>query len=150
MNLEFLERKDFWSGLLLIATGVGAIVIASNYAFGDSLRMGPGYFPSVLGGILILFGLYIGGTALRSGEKLVGSWSLRALTILPLSLILFGLLIDRAGFVPALMVLIFGSATASTQFRAIETLLFSIFLTALCVAIFIWALGMPYPLIAEF
>ncbi|MGH6771561.1 MAG: tripartite tricarboxylate transporter TctB family protein [Xanthobacteraceae bacterium] len=150
MNLEFLERKDFWSGILLIATGAAAVVVARDYAFGDSLRMGPGYFPSVLGGLLILFGLYIGGTALRSGEKLVGSWSLRALIILPLSLVLFGLLIDRAGFVPALMVLIFGSATASTQFRVVEVLLFSIFLTVMCVAIFIWALGMPYPLIAEF
>ena len=46
---------------------------------------------------------------------------------------LFGLLIDRAGFIPAMLVLIFGSATASTQFRLVEVLLFSVFLTALCV-----------------
>ena len=50
MNLEFLERKDFWSGLMLIVTGGGAIFIARNYQFGSSLRMGPGYFPTVLGG----------------------------------------------------------------------------------------------------
>ena len=52
--------------------------------------------------------------------------------ILPLSLVLFGVLIDRAGFVPAMMVLIFGSATASTEFKFVEVLLFSVFLTALC------------------
>ena len=111
--------------------------------------MGPGYFPTVLGGLLVLFGLYIGAMGLRSGaEKLEGSWSLRALIILPLALVLFGLLIDRAGFIPAMLVLIFGSAAASTQFKLVEVLLFSVFLTAMCVVVFIWALGLPYELIA--
>ena len=49
-----------------------------------------------------------------------------------------------------MMVLIFGSAMATTEFRLIEVLLFSAFLTALCVAVFIWGLGLPYPLIADF
>jgi putative tricarboxylic transport membrane protein len=150
MNLEFLDRKDFWSGVMLIAIGAAAIVIARAYDFGNALRMGPGYFPTVLGGILILFGLYIGGRSLLDGEKLVASWSLRALIVLPLSLVLFGVLIDRAGFVPAMLVLIFGSALASKQFRFVEVLLFSIFLTALCVSVFVWGLGLPYPLIAGF
>ena len=69
---------------------------------------------------------------------------------MPLSLVLFGVLIERAGFVPAMMVLIFGSATASNEFRLIEALLFSIGLTALCVAVFIYGLALPYPLIAGF
>src|SRR5207248_2561249 len=122
--------------------------------------MGPGYFPTVLGGMLILFGLYLMASSVPgSGEKLVGSWSLRALLILPLSLVLFGVLIDpppsvRAylpgGFVPAMLVLIFGSATATTEFRFVEVLLFSIFLTAVSVAVFIWGLGLPYPLFSDF
>jgi hypothetical protein len=151
MNFEFLERKDFWSGMLLIVTGAGAIFIARNYPFGTSLRMGPGYFPIVLGGILIAFGLYIAVMGLRlDAEKLDGSWSLRALIVLPASLVLFGLMIDRVGFIPAMLVLIFGSATASTQFKLVEVLLFSVFLTALCVVVFIWALGLPYELIAGY
>jgi hypothetical protein len=150
MKLEFLERQDFWAGLLLIATGAVAIFIARDYEFGSALRMGPGYFPSVLGGLLILFGLFVAATSLKTGEKLNTAWSPRALIVLPLSLVLFGLLIDRVGFVPAMIVLIFGSALASTQFRFLEVLLFSIFLTALCVIVFIWALGLPYPLFPEF
>ena len=51
-------------------------------------------------------------TGLRGGEKLAGSWSLRAVVILPLSLVLFGVLIERAGFVPAMMVLIFEKSTS--------------------------------------
>ena len=148
MNLEFLERKDFWSGLMLIAIGGGALFIARNYQFGSSLRMGPGYFPTVLGALLVMFGVYFVVQGLRSGaEKLEGSWSLRALIVLPLSLVLFGLLIDRAGFIPAMLALIFGSAAASTQFKLIEVLLFSVFLTAMCVIVFVWALGLPYELI---
>ncbi len=143
---ELLARKDFWAGLLLIATGTVAIFIARNYTFGTSLRMGPGYFPVVLGATLILFGLYIMATGLRAGETLSGPWSLRAIVIIPLSLVMFGLLVERAGFVPAMLVLIFGSATASTEFRLLEVLLFSLFLTALCVAVFVWGLGLPYPL----
>jgi hypothetical protein len=149
MNLEFLERKDFWSGFMLIAIGGAALFIARNYQFGTSLRMGPGYFPTVLGGLLVMFGVYFIIQGLRSGaEKLDSSWSLRALIVLPLSLVLFGLLIDRAGFIPALLALIVGSAAASRQSRPIEVALFAAFLTAMCVIVFVWALGLPYELIA--
>jgi hypothetical protein len=150
MNLELRSNKDFWAGAMLIAIGAVAILIARNYTFGTSLRMGPGYFPVVLGGLLILFGLYILAMGLRRSEKIEGAWSIRGLIILPLSLALFGVLIDRAGFVPAMLVLIFGSATASTEFKFVEVLLFSLFLTALAVAVFVWGLGLPYPLFADF
>jgi len=49
-----------------------------------------------------------------------------------------------------MLVLIFGSATASTEFRFVEVLLFAIGLTALCVAVFVWGLGLPYPLLTGF
>src|SRR5947209_3698433 len=100
MNLELRSNKDFWAGALMIATGGTAIAIARDYAFGTALRMGPGYFPIVLGAMLIVFGLYFLATGLMRGEKIEGSWSLRALVIVPLSLVLFGVLIERAGFVP--------------------------------------------------
>ncbi len=150
MKLEFLERQDFWAGLLLVAHRAVAIYNSRDNQFGSALPKGPGYFPSVLGGLLILFGLFVAATSLKTGEKLNTAWSPRALIILPLSLVLFGLLIDRVGFVPAMIVLIFCSALASTQFRFFEMLLFSIVLTALCVIVFIWALGLPYPLFPEF
>ena len=145
--MTFTGNKDAWAGLLLIAVGAGAILVARDYPFGTALRMGPGYFPVMLGALLILFGLAILAAGLRRGERIAGSWSLRALFVLPLSLILFGLLMQHAGFVPAMLVLIFGSAAAGSEFRFVEVLLFALALTALAVVVFVWGLGLPYPLL---
>jgi putative tricarboxylic transport membrane protein len=140
MHLD-LNNKDVWGGLMLIAIGAATVFIARDYPFGTALRMGPGYFPVILGVLLILFGLAILAGGLRRGEPIAGSWSLRALVVLPLSLILFGVLMQYGGFVPA---------TASSEFRLVEVLLFALGLTALSVVVFVWALGLPYPLIAGF
>ena len=150
MNSSILSKKDVWAGLMLIAIGAAAILIARDYPFGTALRMGPGYFPVVLGALLIVFGLGILAGGLRRGETIAGTWSPRALVLLPLSLLLFGLLMRYAGFVPALLVLIIGSAAAGSEFKFLEVLLFALALTALAVAVFVWALGLPYPLIAGF
>ena len=150
MNLKLSNNKDVWAGMMLIAIGAAAMVIARSYPFGTALRMGPGYFPIILGALLTLFGLFIFARGLRRGEAIAGSSSLRALIILPLSLVLFGVLMEHGGFVPAMIVLIFGSATASTEFKLLEALLFSVALTALSVAVFVWGLGLPYPLITDF
>jgi hypothetical protein len=145
--VTFIGNKDAWAGLLLIAVGAGAILVARDYPFGTALRMGPGYFPVVLGALLILFGLAILIGGLRRGERIAGSWSPRALVVLPLALILFGLLMQHAGFVPAMLVLIVASAAAGTEFRFVEVTLFALALTALAVAVFVWGLGLPYPLL---
>ena len=96
----------------------------------------------------MLFGLYLVVAGLKRNEKIEGSWSFRALIVLPLSLVMFGLLMEYAGFVPALMVLIVGSAAAGSEFNLKEALLLAAGLTAFAVALFIYGLGLPYPLFA--
>lgn len=150
MKVEFRNNKDFWAGIMLIGTGAVAIFIARDYPFGSTMRMGPGYFPSILGGILALFGIYVMAMGLSRNEKIQGSWSLRALIVLPLSVLLFGILMKHAGFIPALAALIFGSAAAGKEFKFVEVLLLTVVLTGLSVALFIWGLGLPYPLIKDF
>jgi hypothetical protein len=143
VKLELRNNKDFWAGLVLAGTGAAAMFIAGHYPFGTILRMGPGYFPRVLGGILVLFGLYVIARGLSINEKIQGNWSIRSLIVLPLSMVLFGFLMNFLGFIPALVVLVFGSAAAGREFKFIEVLL----LTPLSVALFIWGLGLPYPLV---
>ena len=150
MKIALRHNKDFWAGIMLIATGAASTFIARGYPFGSTMRMGPGYFPSMLGGILVLFGIYVMVTGLRRGEKIRVHCSLRALIVLSLSLVAFGLLMNHAGFIPALAALIFGSASAGREFRLVEILLFTVILTGLSVAVFIWGLGLPYPLIKGF
>ena len=150
MKIELRSNKDFWAGIMLIATGAASIFIARDYPFGSTMRMGPGYFPSMLGGILALFGIYVMIIGLRRGEKITVHCSTRALIVLPFSLIAFGVLMTYVGFIPALAVLIFGSASAGRDFKFVEVLLLTVILTALSVAIFIWGLGLPYPLIKGF
>jgi hypothetical protein len=141
------ESKDFWSGVMLIAIGAAAVVLARDYPFGTALRMGAGFFPIVLGAALVLFGVYFVVRGIRSADLIVGNWSLRALIILPLAFVLFGVLMEYAGFIPALLALIIVSAAAGTEFRIGEVVALSVVLTAMCVALFIWALGLPYPLL---
>jgi uncharacterized membrane protein len=147
MKLALRKNKDFWAGLMLIVIGAAAMFISRDYRFGSALRMGPGFFPTILGGILIAFGICIVAVGLRSREKIQGSLSLRALILLPLSLVLFGILMEKAGFLPALVALVFVAAASGREFKVGETLLTTVFLAILSVAVFIWGLGLPYPLI---
>jgi hypothetical protein len=150
MKPELRSNKDFWAGMMFFTTGAGAIFTARHYPFGTTLRMGPGYFPMVLSGILIVFGLVIMLRGMRKSEKIQGNWSIRAMIVLPFSIVLFGFLMELAGFIPALAGLVFISAASGREFKFIEVLLLSLFLSALSVAMFIWGLGLRYPLFRGF
>ena len=150
MKLELRSNKDFWAGMMFFITGAGAILMARHYPFGSTLRMGPGYFPVVISVILILFGIYIMLRGLRKNEKIQGNWSIRAMIVLPVMIALFGVLMERAGFIPALALLAFGSAAAGREFRWGEVLLLTAILTGLSLFVFIWGLGLPFPLIKGF
>jgi hypothetical protein len=150
MKIELRKNKDFWAGMMLIGIGAAAMLIAREYRFGSALRMGPGFFPVILGGILTVFGVCIMAVGLRSGERIQGRVSLRGLVLLPGSLILFGILMEVAGFVPALAALVFVAAASGREFKFIEVLLLTAFLTLASMALFIWGLGLPYPLLKGF
>ncbi len=54
--MKITNGKDFWAGLMFIAFGLGFMFVAQNYAMGNAVRMGPAYFPTVLGGLLAVLG----------------------------------------------------------------------------------------------
>lgn len=148
MNLEWRTNKDLWAGLMYIGTGAIGMWIARDYPFGSALRMGPGYFPSVLGGIMVLMGIYVLVLGLRKNhEKIQGNWSIRALVVLPVSMVVFGILMEHAGFIPAMLALIPISAVAGREFKWKEVVPLTFGLTIVCAAGFIYGLGLPYPLI---
>ena len=146
MKIPLHRNKDFLAGLMFIGIGGTARLIARDYPFGSARRMGPGYFPTVLGGILLVFGLWVLIQGLLKQEPVRRTWSVRALIILPLTALVFGYMMEHAGFIPALLVLSVMAATASPQFRFLEQSMLAIGLTVLSVALFIYGLGLPYPL----
>jgi len=147
MKVPLTNNKQFLSGLMFLGIGAVAIYIAQDYPMGTALRMGPGYFPIVLGGIIGLFGIYELIKGLLKPEPIIGNWSIRALIILPVSAVIFGLLMEHAGFIPALITLVFVSALASDEFKLWEVAALAAGLMVGCWALFIWGLGLPYPLI---
>jgi hypothetical protein len=150
MKFDWRSNRDFFAGLMYIITGAVAMWMARDYPFGSALRMGPGYFPTVLSGIMIVFGIYVVALGIRNNEKIAGNWSIRALIVLPLATVVFGWLMEEVGFIPAMLALIPLSAAAGKDFNWLEIVLLTIGLTIFCWAGFIYGLGLPYPLIKGF
>lgn len=152
MRLKIRNVQDFWSGIFFIGLGVLAIYLSRNYQMGSALQMGPGYFPTWLGGIMIGFGVIISALSFKlQGDADQGlalrEWGLRPWLVLPITLAIYALLMDAdVGFVPSLTVLIVGCALAHKDVHWRETILLSIFVTAGAVAIFIYGLGLPFRL----
>lgn len=146
MKTSLTNNKDFLSGLLMITIGAIAFYMALSYPFGSSLRMGPGYFPRVLAGMLIAFGLYVGIRGLRTGEKVEGVWGWRALALITIAFWAFGWLMDRVGFVPSLVVLFFITCFAGHEFRLKEVIILTAVMILFAWGVFIYGLGLPYRL----
>ncbi len=148
VQLKIKSTEDFWAGLHFIAVGVVAIYLSRDYPMGSALRMGPGYFPTWLGGIMSTFGVIVFARSFFLQGEGMGEWALRPLFVLSGAIAMFGLSMDylQLGFVPALVVLILGCALAHKDVHWLETILLAIFLTMGCVALFIYVIGLPYRL----
>jgi len=150
MKTELRSNRDFLAGLLMISIGVIAFYMAMDYPFGSAVRMGPGYFPRVLAGILMAFGVVTMLKGLRTGEKVEGRWGWYQLTMVLLSLVVFGFLMDRLGLVPALVGMFFLSALAGHEFKFKEVAILTVVMTIFAILVFVKGLGLPYPLFAGF
>jgi putative tricarboxylic transport membrane protein len=138
--------RDFWTGVIYVAVGAAAVVIARDYGLGTAFRMGPAYFPTVLGGVLVLIGiLSLGRAALRSGEPLPPA-RIKGVLAVTIATLGFGALLRGAGLVVALPVLVVVSAAASARFRWGPGLALAAGLTLFCAAVFLKGLGVPIPL----
>jgi hypothetical protein len=135
--------SDFWCGLLFVAVGIAFIVLARNYRLGTPARMGPGFFPTILGGILAALGLTLAIPALvRDGEPLAFP-RLRPMVAILIAIIVFALLLAPLGFVLAAAALILIAGLAEPELRPLENVGLTLFLIAFSVAVFVVALGLP-------
>ncbi|MBI3375906.1 MAG: tripartite tricarboxylate transporter TctB family protein [Betaproteobacteria bacterium] len=146
MKPELRNSKDFLAGLLFLAIGAGAMVVARDYPFGTSIRMGSGYFPTVLGGILVLFGAFLMARGALSRQQATVTWGWKPLAYIVASMLVFGFLLPRLGLVPALAALFFAAAAGGREFFFKEVLALTAVMTAFTVGVFVYVLKLPFQL----
>ena len=141
------KSNDLPAGLLCIAVGAAFAVYAQmNLNMGTIFRMGAGYFPFVLSCLLIFLGAILSLRAIGKEYLRGGRIPWRGILFLSLAPFVFGLSLDPLGFVPAVFFVVLISSFASPQMTLRMALLFSVGMTALCVLVFYYALGVTVQL----
>ena len=141
MNIR--NRKDFYSGLIFIFFGFLAVVVARNYPMGSALRMGPGYFPIILGSALAVLGFMIAARSLWLSRESIEALALRPLLFVLGALVAFALLIQPLGLVTATVALVVIGSLARGEIRLGEVGALSLVLAAIAVSLFVYGLGLP-------
>lgn len=144
--MKITSQEDFWGGVMFIAFGALAIYIATDYPFGTASRMGPGYFPTWIGIMLIVLGLAISATGFKAQGEGIGEFAWKAMMLLSVAFIFFGWAIDHVGFVPASFFMVILASAAGKDFRWKESIIVAILLIIGCWALFIKGLELPFPL----
>lgn len=151
MNDHIRQRlPDLVGAALAIALGSYAWIASADYAAGTLRDMGPGFFPRLAAGGLILLGLLLGLTTLKSPPSRFGGdrpeWS--SVLLIGAALISFALLIERNGLFPAIFVAVLLSTFASDNRNISRSVLLSAATAGVCVAVFIYGLNLPMKVFA--
>jgi hypothetical protein len=123
--------KDFWSGLMFIAFAAVAVLAARGYNLGTAGKMGPGYFPLLLGGVLAVLGAILVARSFAIDGEPIGRLHLPPLAIVALAVV-------------SLIIVIATSAFASRESRVLETIALAAVLATFSVGVFIYALRLPF------
>lgn len=148
------NRKDFWSGVLFVLLGVFFIYFAQEHPLGQASRMGPAYFPTVLGIIMSAIGLVVAlvgyfkhapKTEDGVDENVVTPFHWTILGLILGSILVFGLMLETFGLMLSLAAMVLISELASSEFRFKETLAIILVLDLLAWLIFVYGVGMLVP-----
>lgn len=148
--MKIKSQRDFWAGLMFLVTGLGFAWGATNYSFGSSARPGPGYFPFGLGIILAALGALVLFKALtietEDGEP-IGKITWKPLTVILVSVGIFGVILPRFGLLVSLPLLVLMSSWASEEFSWVASVINAIVLTVGSWLIFVKGLGLTIPVL---
>ncbi|MBC7939234.1 MAG: tripartite tricarboxylate transporter TctB family protein [Chitinophagaceae bacterium] len=151
--MKIKSERDFWSGLMFIALGIGFAWGATTYTFGSSARPGPAYFPFGLGVLLAILGGFVLFKALTfetEGGDPVGHVAWRPLLIVVGAVASFGWTLPHLGMFIALPLLVLVAASASDEFHWKDAIINAVLLTVMSWVIFIYGLKLTIPLKPSF
>jgi hypothetical protein len=150
--MQVRNSHDLWSGAMFMAFGLIFLVLSRQYTLGTAAKMGPGYFPTILGGLCFLLGLIIsaGAFAPNATHARVAKVGWRELIVVLLSVGLFAALLPQLGIIVALLTLVIVASTASHEFRLRDTLISAAVLLLLSYFVFVKGLELQFPLLPKF
>ena len=133
--MQIRNQRDFWAGVLFIVTGIIFMVLSRQYNVGTSAKMGPGFFPMALGGLMAILGVMVLiPSVLKSSEILkVTKIEPRMILLVLVAVAVYAFTLPKLGFIVALFLLIAISSLASHEF-SVKTTLFS----AVVLLVFSW------------
>jgi hypothetical protein len=148
--MEIKSPRNFWAGLMFVAFGLFFTIWAlMNYQMGSAVRMGPAYFPAVLGGLLAFLGLAILLMSVTVSGPRVDRFHFRPLLLILLGNVAYGYTMKPLGLVLATGVLVFISAFGGHEFKWKEVALLYVVLIVFSVLVFVKGLTLPFPLWPE-
>lgn len=150
--MRIKNQKDFWAGLMFIGFGGFFAGFGTLYTFGTAARMGPAYFPTALGVLLMGLGLIVAvnGVSANADPEQVDKFAWPILLLILGPIVLFGLLLGPLGLIACLFLLVAISSYASHEFNWKEALTNAVVLIVLCLLVFVWALKLPFQLLPAF
>lgn len=148
--MHIKSPRDFWAGLMFMASGLFfAIWAAEFYQMGTAVRMGPAYFPTVLGGLLAVLGLLIFFGSFAVEGTPVPAFALRPLILISVGCVLYGYLMKPLGLVGATAALVYVSAFGGHEFKWKEVTILYVILMIFSWAVFVKGLTLPFPMWPE-
>jgi putative tricarboxylic transport membrane protein len=143
------NSKDIIGGAAVVAIGAGFLLFSRDLDMGSAARMGPGYFPTILSGLMIMLGAVMAALALRrpAGEDGVGPLPWRGLLLVIGATAFFGFALRGLGLGPSTAIVVFATAWASRYARLSRSVPLALGLAAFCAFLFIRLLGLPLPLL---
>jgi predicted outer membrane lipoprotein len=160
-HVKIKSQKDFFSGLMFMSVGVAFAWGASTYNVGEGSRMGPGYFPLVLGILLAAIGAFTIFESLvvetEDGEP-VGKFAWKPLAFIIGSNVVFGILlggvprfgIPSFGLIVAIYALVFIASMAGEEHNSKQVLVLATILAVGSYLAFILLLKLQFPVWPSF
>jgi hypothetical protein len=147
--MRIKSSQDLATAILFVAVGLGAFFIGAGYPMGTPQRLGTGVLPRILAWCLMGTGaLLLIKAILTQGASLTG-WTWRPMIMVPLAVVAFALLVDRAGLIIAMLVSMTLVALGTPETRWREFAAFAVLMLFIGAAAFVWGLGMPISILPK-